>query len=68
MSYNWLINASRQERAEFIENSTREQLIAFLSWNDANGFYSDAEGEKEDYPPATLEELQTMAKNQLMDY
>lgn len=37
------------------DESTREQLIAWLSWNDPNGSYTDEALAVEDYEPMTTE-------------
>jgi hypothetical protein len=38
-----------------VKDLTRDQLLAFLVWNDPNGVYTDEDSEAEDYRPLTLE-------------
>ena len=37
-----------------LHNGTREEIIAWLKWNDGNGVYTDEESASEGYPPLTL--------------
>lgn len=40
---------------------TRNEVIAFLAWNDPNGFYTDLDSLKEDRNPLTECEAKLMA-------
>jgi len=42
-------------RVDQVQDLTRDQLIAFLVWNDRNGVYSDDDCEAEGYDLLTLE-------------
>lgn len=39
------------------DQPTRGELIAWLTWNDLNGCYSDTDSTLEGYEPLTLDEL-----------
>jgi hypothetical protein len=49
-------------------NGTREQLIAWLVWNDRNGIYTDRDSEAEGYPPLTLETARAAMRRVLNPY
>jgi hypothetical protein len=49
---------------EDLQTFNREQLIAWLSWNDRNGIYTDEDSEREGFEPITLEEAKEIAIRQ----
>lgn len=59
------MNDNRSITAADIDDMTRDALIAWLTWNDPNGIYTDSDGEAEGYPPMTRTELQLTALSQL---
>jgi hypothetical protein len=40
---------------KLLSSGTREDIIAWLVWNDRNGIYTDEDSRLEGYPPLTLE-------------
>jgi hypothetical protein len=40
---------------KLLSSGTREEIIAWLTWNDRNGIYTDADSRLDGYPPLTLE-------------
>jgi len=42
-----IMDASDEVLNKFFEEVTREELIAWLSWNDSNGVYKDEEHQNE---------------------
>ena len=59
------MNDNRSITAADIDDMTRDALIAWLTWNDPNGIYTDRDNEAEGYPPMTHTELQLTALSQL---
>jgi len=57
------LSATRQE--DILNNGTREQVIAWLAWNDANGIYTDEDSEAEGLEPLTLEQAREYMRNQM---
>lgn len=57
------LSATRQE--DILINGTREQVIAWLAWNDANGVYTDEDSEAEGLDPLTLEQAREYMRNQM---
>jgi hypothetical protein len=49
---------------EDLQTFNREQLIAWLTWNDRNGIYTDEDSEREGFEPITLEEAKEIAIRQ----
>jgi hypothetical protein len=49
---------------EDLQTFNREQLIAWLSWNDRNGIYTDEDSEREGFEPITFEEAKEIAIRQ----
>ncbi len=49
---------------EDLEKFNREELIAWLCWNDRNGVYTDEASEREGFEPITLEEAKEIAIRQ----
>jgi hypothetical protein len=47
-----------------LKTFNREELIAWLCWNDRNGIYTDEESEREGFEPITLEEAKEIAIRQ----
>lgn len=47
-----------------LKNGTREQLLAWLTWNDPNGTYSDQGSIDEGWSPLTLEEAREIMARQ----
>ena len=45
---------------EGVSQLNRDQLIAFLVWNDPNGVYTDADSEAEGYELLTLERVRLL--------
>jgi hypothetical protein len=48
------LQSRRVGAPEIAADSSREQLLRWLRWNDPNGIYSDAATEAEGYDPITL--------------
>ncbi|MFM8397829.1 MAG: hypothetical protein ACKOAH_08355 [Pirellula sp.] len=48
-----------------LSSGTREDIIAWLVWNDRNGVYTDKDSELEDYPPLTLESARDLMRKVL---
>jgi hypothetical protein len=48
-----------------LRDGTREQLIAWLRWNDPNGSYSDRDLQADDQPPLTRVEAQSLMRDQI---
>ncbi len=40
---------------QILSSGSREEIIAWLVWNDRNGIYTDPDSRLEGYPPLTLE-------------
>lgn len=49
---------------EDLERFNRDQLIAWLRWNDPNGIYTDEDSEREGFDPITLDEAKEIAIRQ----
>ena len=47
-----------------LQTGTREELIAWLCWNDPNGIYTDEASLAEDFPPLTLERARQILRDQ----
>jgi hypothetical protein len=50
---------------ELLSSGTREDIIAWLVWNDRNGIYTDEDSVLEDYPPLTLESARVLMRKVL---
>ena len=50
---------------ELLRAGTREQLIAWLCWNDPNGIYTDRASLAEDRPPLTLIQARQILREQI---
>ena len=48
-----------------LQAGTRDELIAWLCWNDANGFYTDDASFAEDRPPLNLGRARQIMRDQL---
>jgi hypothetical protein len=48
--------------ADLLANGTRQQLMDYCVWNDANGIWTDEQCEFEGYEPATIEDLRAMIR------
>lgn len=48
-----------------LRDGTREQLIAWLRWNDPNGSYADSDLQADDHTPLTLDEARSLVRNQI---
>lgn len=48
-----------------LRDGTREQLIAWLLWNDPNGSYVDRDSQADDQPPLTRAEAQSLMRDQI---
>ena len=46
-------------------DGTREQLIAWLRWNDPNGSYTDRDLQADEQPPLTLDETRSLMRGQI---
>jgi len=47
-----------------LQTGAREDLIAWLCWNDPNGIYTDEASRAEDRPPLTLERARQILRDQ----
>ena len=54
-------------QARLLETGTREEIIAWLMWNDANGVWSDEDSEAEGWKPITLEAARTAMRKSLVE-
>jgi len=57
-----------QDRAfqrQLLERGTRDELIAWLCWNDPDGIYTDRDSLLEDRPQLTLAEARQLLRRQL---
>ena len=50
---------------ELLRTGTREQLMAWLCWNDPNGIYTDEASLAEDRPPLTLAKSRQIMREQI---
>lgn len=58
-------NLSPTRQQDLLTNGTREQVIAWLTWNDANGIYTDEQAADEGMPPLTLEQARDLMRGQI---
>lgn len=58
-------NHTEAVQADILNNGTREQVIAWLQWNDANGVYTDEASEAEGLEPLTLDDARNYMREQL---
>lgn len=58
-------NHSEAVQADILNNGTREQVIAWLQWNDSNGVYTDEASEAEGLAPLTLKDARNYMREQL---
>lgn len=56
---------SRDYQERLIREGTREQIIAWLQWNDPNGIYSDRDSEIEEREKLTLEQARALINDQI---
>ena len=61
-----IMDASDDVLNNFFEEATREELIAWLSWNDRNGVYNDVDHENEFGCIMTKEDGIENMKNQII--
>ena len=47
-----------------LQSGIREQLIEWLTWNDPNGFYTDADTSSEAHPLLTIEGARAIMRRQ----
>ena len=59
------IRHSEAFQLELLSSGTREDIIAWLVWNDRNGIYTDEHSVLEDYPPLTLESARELMRKAL---
>jgi len=50
---------------QLLRTGTREQLIAWLCWNDPNGIYTDQASLAEDFPPLTMAGAREILRDQM---
>ena len=50
---------------QLLREGTREQLIAWLRWNDPNGSYTDRDLQAEDQSPLTLDKARSLMRDQI---
>jgi hypothetical protein len=55
----------QQWTPETTRNKTRDQLIAWLVWNDPNGSYVDDLSNDPEFPPLTLSEARDLVIRQI---
>lgn len=48
-----------------LQSATRDELIAWLVWNDPNGIYTDADSRTEDLLPLTLLQARQILRAQI---
>ncbi|QFS86586.1 MULTISPECIES: hypothetical protein [unclassified Marinobacter] len=60
-------NNLKSRQIDILENGTREQVIDWLAWNDANGVYTDEDSAAEGYEPLTLEQARELMRGQIED-
>lgn len=48
-----------------LARGTREQIIAWLVWNDPNGTYTDRDSESDGMGPLTLSEARRIMRDQI---
>ena len=58
-------NHTEARQADILTNGTREQVIEWLAWNDANGVYTDEDSEAEGLDPLTLEQARQYMRDQM---
>ena len=58
-------HADAKEIASVLTDGSREQLISWLSQNDRNGSYSDADASADGWPPLTREEAVELMLEQI---
>ena len=63
-----LAESMRDVTKEDLKNMSREQLIAWLKWNDRNGVYSDEDSQREGMEPITHEVALEIALRQIEGY
>jgi hypothetical protein len=59
------IRHSEAFQLALLSSGTREDIIAWLVWNDRNGIYTDEDSVLEDYPPLTLESARELMRKAL---
>ena len=62
---NTLDESMRNVTKEDLKTMSREDLIAWLQWNDRNGVYSDEDSELEGRDPVSREEALEIALRQI---
>jgi hypothetical protein len=62
---NTLDESMRNVTKEDLKTMSREELIAWLQWNDRNGVYSDEDSELEGRDPISREEALEIALRQI---
>jgi len=62
---NTLDESMRNVTKEDLKTMSREELIAWLQWNDRNGVYSDEDSELEGRDPVSREEALEIALRQI---
>ena len=48
-----------------LSSGSREDIIAWLVWNDRNGIYTDEDSVAEGYPPLTLDSARVLMRKVL---
>ena len=50
---------------DILDNGTRDDIIAWLCWNDANGCYTDTDSDLEGLPRLTLDDAREIMSRQI---
>ena len=58
-------NNTVSRQTDIIRNGTREQVIAWLAWNDSNGVYTDQDSIDEGLEPLTIEQARDIMRSQM---
>lgn len=58
-------NNSEAVQTNILTNGTREQVLEWLQWNDANGVYTDEASEAEGLEPLTLDDARNYMRAQM---
>jgi hypothetical protein len=54
-------------QTRLVETGTREEIIAWLEWNDPNGVWNDKDSEAEGWQPITLEGARSAMRKALSE-
>jgi neutral trehalase len=66
LTYKTIIDASNEVLNEFFKIATRQEIINWLSWNDANGIYQDKQSKKEFGKILSKNEAIEIMRNQIL--